>query len=68
VNFDQILNELRSERSRLDKAINALEKVSGSGGGPGRRKKRHMSAAARRKISRMMKLRWAERKKKTRAA
>lgn len=68
MNFDQILNELRSERSRLDKAIAALEKVSGGKRAAGGRKKRHMSAAARRKISQMMKLRWAERRKKSRAA
>jgi hypothetical protein len=69
VNFDRILDELRSERSRIDQAIAALEKVSG-GAGRGRpaRKRRHMSPAARRKISQMMKLRWAERKKKSRAA
>ena len=68
MNFDRILDELRSERSRIDKAIAALEKVSGDGRAKGGRKRRHMSAAARRKISKMMKLRWAERKKKSRAA
>ena len=64
MNFDRILDELRSERSRIDQAIAAIEKVSGGGRAKPGRKRRHMSAAARRKISQMMKLRWAERKKR----
>jgi hypothetical protein len=74
----RILAELRSERHRLDQAIAALEgldtaitrgrkrmgRPAGSQTGPKRRGgPRHMSAAARKRISEMMKLRWAERKK-----
>ena len=65
----QILSALREERSRLDQAISALE-----GGGPGkigaggRRGRRRLSAAAKRRISVMMKKRWAERKRAAKAA
>lgn len=67
MDIQQILADLRTERERIDAAIRALE---GGGRGPGRppgsgRKRRTMSPAARKKISEMMKLRWAERKKKS---
>ena len=68
--LESIVNQLKQERDRLDRAIAALE------GGTGRRRgrppgshnagtagRRHMSAAARKKISEQMKKRWAERKK-----
>jgi hypothetical protein len=64
----QILSELREERSRLDQAISALEGVGGGGIGSGRRGRRHLSAAAKKRISMMMKKRWAERKKALKAA
>lgn len=72
MNIEQILSDLRSERDRIDAAIRALEGGK-TGRGPGRpagsgRKRRTMSAAARKRISEMMKLRWAERKKKAKAA
>jgi len=71
MDIQQILSDLRSERDRIDAAIRALE-GGRRGRGPGRpagsgRKRRTMSTAARKRISEMMKLRWAERKKKTRA-
>ena len=79
MNLDSILAELKKEWNRLGRAIQALEpaeppKRRGRKPGPasletapvnGRR--RHMSAAARRKISEKMKKRWAERKKKAAA-
>ena len=71
MDIQQILSDLRNERERIDAAIRALE---GSGKrGPGRpsgsgRKRRIMSPAARKRISEMMKIRWAERKKKAKAA
>ena len=77
MNIRTILDDLRAERSRIDEAIQALEALGGNGrrGGRGRaaatstpRRRRHMSPAARRKISEMMKARWAERKKKARAS
>lgn len=66
MDIQQILSDLRRERDRIDAAIRALE---GGGRGPGRpvgsgRKRRTMSPAARKRISEMMKIRWAERKKK----
>jgi hypothetical protein len=70
----QIISELEAERDRLEQAISALRgSLSGSRGagaaaGPGRRGRRHLSAAAKRRISEMMKKRWAERKKAMKAA
>jgi hypothetical protein len=72
MDIQQILADLRSERDRIDAAIRALEGTGRFGRGPGRpvgsgkggKKRRTMSPAARKRISEMMKLRWAERKKK----
>jgi len=63
---------LKEQRDRLDQAIAALESV-GHGGRRGRPSKtvadsrsgRHMSAAARKRISEAMKARWAKRKGKS---
>jgi hypothetical protein len=72
----QIIGALREERDRLEQAISALEGGGGRGrrgrrpgpvpAGPGRgrgRRRRRLSAAAKQRISEMMKKRWAERKK-----
>ncbi|HEY2389656.1 MAG TPA: hypothetical protein VGK22_00660 [Candidatus Angelobacter sp.] len=64
-----IIAELEAERDRLNSALAALQgrqtkSLTLSGKPDGRRRKRHMSAAARRKIGQAMKKRWAERKKK----
>lgn len=72
MNIQQILADLKKERERLEDAIRALEGLgSGASRGPGRPsgsgKRRTMSPAARAQISKMMKLRWAERKKKAKA-
>lgn len=65
-----IVTELRAERDRLERAIDAL---SGSGGRHSanalrtngmRRPRRRLSAAAKRRISAVMKKTWAERKRK----
>lgn len=69
--IERILSDLKSERERIDSAIRALE-GGRAGRRPGRpvgsgRKRRTMSAAARKRISEMMKLRWAERKRKAKA-
>jgi exonuclease VII small subunit len=65
-----IIAELESERDNLDRAIAALRgnrialrKSSSKGDG----RKRHLSAAARKRIGEAMKKRWAERKKKSAA-
>jgi len=78
MDIQSILADLKRERDRLSSAIAALEgggqrrrgRPAGSGSASasapkGRRPRRHMSAAARRRISEMMKQRWAERKRKT---
>jgi hypothetical protein len=64
MSVERILSDLKSERDRLDQAIAALE---GNGRGWGRtasnivsgRRRRRMSAAARKRISEAMKKRWA---------
>lgn len=69
--LDSIVSQLKEERDRLDRAIAALEGGSGRRRGrppgtpnaAGPKGRRHMSPAARKKISEMMKKRWAERKK-----
>ncbi len=70
---NRILAELRSERDRLDRAISALEAVNSTGrprvGRPPKaagipRRRGRMSAAARRKLSRLLKQRWAQGKMK----
>jgi hypothetical protein len=61
-----IIEELEAERDRLSAAIQVLgRKRPGRRPGAGRRS---MSAAARAKIGAAMKKRWAERKKKEKAA
>ena len=68
----QIISELESERDRLEQAITALRGSMhgrrGFAAGRGRRGRRHLSAAAKKRISEMMKKRWAERKRAMKAA
>lgn len=68
----QIISELEAERDRLEQAISALRgsmgRRAGAGLGRGRRGRRRLSAAAKRRISEMMKKRWAERKRAAKAA
>jgi hypothetical protein len=61
-----IIAELEAERDRLNQAIVSLKGIQNRRGktASGRR---HLSAAARRKIGLAMKKRWAERKRKTSA-
>ncbi len=70
---NKILAELRAERDRIDQAISAIEAVSSIGHrrvgrppGTAQKPRRHggMSAAARRKLSRLLKQRWAQGKMK----
>jgi hypothetical protein len=78
MDIQTVLAELTKERDRIDKAISALSDLGARGRRPGRppgsgklgahRPRRHMSAAARRRISKMMKKRWAERKRKAKAS
>lgn len=78
MDIQNILADLKREREHLDKAIGALEGLGTQVRRRGRpagshqaavtpkRKRRHMSAASRKRISEMMKQRWAERKRKAR--
>jgi hypothetical protein len=66
MDINEIIANLRAERDRLDNAISALESSTKKRGRPASagnvvptRRRRHMSAAARAKISRAMKARWA---------
>lgn len=79
LNIEQIVAELKTERDQLDKAIAAIEGLNSTGRRRGRppasisvpkkRSRRHMSAAARKRISQATKRRWAAwRKMKRRAA
>ena len=77
MDIQSILADLKRERDRLHSAIAALEgpgprrrgRPAGSGkpASTTKRPRRHMSAAARKRISEMMKQRWAERKRKAKA-
>lgn len=62
--IEKIVAELKAERRRLDKAITALDRISGgTRSGNGRRGRRKMSAAARKRISQAQKARWAAQRK-----
>ena len=77
MDINRILAELRAERDRIDQAIAAIEAVNSPGrrraGRPPKvarkaRRRGRMSAAARRKLSRLLKQRWAQGKMKPKAA
>lgn len=69
-----IIEMLEEERDKLDRAIAALSRGIGKrpysrrSSKTGRRKRRTMSAAAKKRIGEAMKKRWAERKRATKAA
>jgi hypothetical protein len=58
--IDMVLKELEQERNRLDRAIQVLASLNGDA--RDNKKKRVMSAAARRRIAAAQRLRWAKRK------
>jgi hypothetical protein len=63
-NLAAVLKELQQERSRLEHAIEVIGKLVGrnttSGRARGRRPKRVLSIAARRKIAAAQRARWAK--------
>ena len=78
MNFSAILAELKSERARIDQAITAIESLNSSTGrrrgrppasitAPKKPRRRRIGAAVRRKLSRLLKQRWAQGKMKPRA-
>jgi hypothetical protein len=70
-----IVSELKKERDRLDKAITALDgdatqppvisRIDSDSVAPRARKRHHLTAAGRKRLSLLMKKRWAERRKKS---
>ena len=72
MNIENILSQLEAERDRLQAAISALKSLnssssnSASGKSSARKagRRRGMSAAGRKRISDMMKARWAAHRKK----
>jgi hypothetical protein len=83
MDIKSVLSQLELERDRVNQAIAALQQLQGIPVAPRRGrppknqqggavaimpKKRTMSPAARKRISEMMKKRWAKRRKKNRAA
>jgi hypothetical protein len=63
MDIERILAELKSERDRLEQAIAALDGTSRTTT-RGPRRRHEMSAAARARISKAMKARWASGKMK----
>ena len=55
-----VLEQLRQERAKLDKAIEALSGVAGNHSGKPARAKRILSPAARRRIAAAQRARWAK--------
>jgi hypothetical protein len=75
LDITQILAELEAERDRIDQAIRSLENIGSAprrgrpAGQPvGGRRRRRLTPEGRRRLSEMMKKRWAERRKKAKAA
>jgi hypothetical protein len=71
----RIVAELKAERNRLDKAITALDGLTTGHATVARhatsqnsshapRKRHHLTAAGRKRLSMLMKKRWAEKRKK----
>ncbi|MGI9103838.1 MAG: hypothetical protein ACR2IF_15470 [Terriglobales bacterium] len=71
--ISHILTQLEEERDRLNEAIAALQRITPTGTRAparhaGKRRKRRLTPEGRKRLSEMMKKRWAERKKRMRAA
>ena len=74
MNIAAIVSELKAERTRIDRAITALEGMSPNGSVSGHSPKQvkaavaqksgGLTAAGRKRLSELMKKRWAERRKK----
>jgi hypothetical protein len=77
LDIERIVAELEQERDRISQAIAALKginspgsarKIAAANGKSGRPRRGGMSAAARKRLSEMMKKRWAERRKKAKSS
>ena len=62
-NLSAVVAQLKAERAKLDKAIEALSGVAGNSGGSGRGIRR-LSAPARERIAAAQRARWAKFKAK----
>jgi len=62
--LDAVIEQLRAERDKLDRAIAALSGVGESKSGTRRRGRRRLSAAARKRIADAQRARWAKYKAK----
>ena len=75
MNLTKILTELHTERARLDRAIAAIESIDSTGRRKGRpagvasapKRRRRMSAVARKKIAAAQRARWAAWRKRAKA-
>jgi hypothetical protein len=73
LSIDTIVAELKAERERINDAINALNEISSNGTSSKHstttapQKSGGMTAAGRKRISEMMKARWAARRKKAKS-
>jgi ABC-type transporter Mla subunit MlaD len=69
LNLESLIAQLEKQRDRLDQAMSALSggrtQAKGLRSSGGKKGPRHLSAAARRKISEAQKQRWAKRKGKS---
>jgi hypothetical protein len=68
MNIDGIIKELRQERDRIDAALTALKRLtSGTGRAGTGRKRRILSAAARKAIGDAQRKRWAKQRRLAKA-
>ena len=77
MDIERIVAELEQERDRISQAIASLKEVNSPGnarkiaaanGRSGTQRRGGMSAAARKRLSQMMKKRWAEKRKKAKSS
>ena len=76
MNTTKLIRNLLGEKGRIERAIAALEALGSDGAasqttrtaGPNKAGRRKMSSAARKRISEMMKKRWAARRKAAKKA
>ena len=74
MDIHRIVSDLKAERNRLDRAIAALDEPAATlarvtnepsrKGAQAPRKRHHLTTAGRKRLSDLMKKRWAEKKKK----
>ena len=72
MSIDTIVVELKAERDRINHAINALDGLSANGAATTHaviqaKKRGGITAAGRKRISEMMKARWAAKRKKVKS-